>query len=147
VREIRLEAAGSPEVIVTITSDGGNMLAGLDIYDMLRLYPGKTIGIVEGFARSAAPVILQACKVRQCSRHARILIHHLLQNELSLDTMRSPKKMEAVLARAEAEQLKLYHLLALHTGRSMPSIRKLCFQEYDMAADEALEFGLIDEII
>ena len=142
-----LVASGSPDIEVWITSGGGDVDVGLDIYDMLRLYSGKVTGKVIGYARSMAVVILQACDQRQCARHARILIHHIRQVEVSLDTMRDRKAMAGLIKESEQIQQRISRILANRTGRSIAEIRRACVREYDMFAQEAKKFGLIDRII
>jgi ATP-dependent protease ClpP protease subunit len=65
----RLRARRATEVTVHITSGGGKIVYGLDIYDMLRLFPGRVTGVVYGAAVSAAAIILQGCAIRKSARH------------------------------------------------------------------------------
>lgn len=141
-----LISQGSPPLTVYITSGGGNVTAGLDIYDMLSMYPNTKTGIVVAYAKSMAAVILQACTVRQALYHARILIHHISTHNVTLDIMRSQKKKAEVLNDMEKGQARLYRILSERTGRTVSEISRTCKKDEDMSAQEALEFGLIDSI-
>lgn len=149
VREaiMRLIADGSPPITVCLTSSGGSVDIGLDIYDFLRLYKGKKTGIVAGYSQSMAAIILQACDVRQCMRHSSVLIHHVQRRKVSLDDLRSPGKIKKVRDDLEKSQEKLYAILEKRTGKSRKEITDVCAKDTDMTSEEALAFGLIDEII
>jgi len=148
VREalLRLTSQGNPPVIVKITSKGGNVRIGLDIYDMLRSYSGELTGIVHGFADSMAGVILQACRKRVAMRHATMLLHHISTSEVSLDTLRDWRKTKKVRGDMEKSQRMIYKVLSDRTGRSIREIREVCAKEQSMDAREALRFHFIDEI-
>lgn len=149
VREalLRLTVKGSPSITVLITSRGGSVEVGLDIYDALRLYTGEKTGIVLGFAKSMAVLILQACEKRKCMRHATLLIHHISRREVSLDILRDPIKLKEVRDDLEASQSRLYVILGARTCKTVDVIREECAKERDMTAEEALAFGLVDEVI
>ena len=137
----------SPPITIYITSGGGHVNAGLAIYDFLRLYPGQKTGIVAGFAKSMATIILQACDKRQCMLHSNLLIHHIQRNDVSLDDLRSPEKLKEVRDDLEKSQERLYEILCKKTGQSREKIKEVCEKDIDMTSEEAFDFGLIDEII
>ena len=141
-----LKKQGCPEVVVLISSSGGEVESGFDLYDLLKLYPGKKIGLVWQQAKSSASFILQACDVRCATPHARILIHHISRRNISLDVLRNEKKIKEVILDLEKTQLLMYRVYAARTGKTISQIRKVCEKEIDMFPEEAKEFGLIDEI-
>jgi len=142
-----LLSRGSPEIRVLISSPGGLVDAGLDIYDELRLYPGRKTATVNDNAASMGALILQACDLRQCARHSHILIHHISTGNVTLDTLRSKKKLKNMVDSMEADQKRLYDILATRTGKSVKKISSACKKDEYMTAKEALGFGLIDEIV
>lgn len=142
-----LMAKKSPPVKIIINSSGGEVNAGLDIYDILRLYEGTKVGLVVDCAASMAAVILQACTVRTCAQHASILIHHVSRSNITLDQLRSARKTREVRESMEKSQAKLYAILTRRTGQTVSRIRKVCALDKHMTAREALKFGLIDEIV
>ncbi len=149
VREalLRLTVKGSPPITVFITSGGGSAGIGLDIYDDLMMYSGKKVGLVGGFARSMAAVILQACDLRLAMRNARLLIHHVSRREVSLDVLRNAKKVEKLRQDVERRQSSIDRILAQRTGKTVLAIRKQCEKDEDMRSEEALRFHLIDKIV
>lgn len=80
-----LESQNREKAKLYIDSTGGNVIAGLDMYDMLRHTKVSVEGIVCRQAHSIASVILQGCTVRYALEHAEIQIHSLRVSEMSLD--------------------------------------------------------------
>ncbi len=144
---VYLQSKNSPPIDVMISSGGGRVFYGLLIYDLLRLYEGKLVGVVYDIAGSMAAIILQACDVRTCSKHSRVLIHHVSSNEVSLDELRSPKRLAKLREDMERNQDLLYAILAEKTGQPIPVIRRECAKDRPLNAEEALKFHLIDKIV
>jgi ATP-dependent Clp protease protease subunit len=146
---LRLKAEGSPNIEVRITSHGGVLIYGLDIYDMLRLYEGETRAVVFGIAGSIAAVFLQGCTWRCAGLNARILIHNVNGGgaPFTLDQLRKPKKMATLRQEAEAAQRRLYSILAKRTGKSTREIRATSGKDEEMTAVQARDYGLIDEVL
>ena len=149
VREalLRLMGKGSPPVKVLITSDGGSVRFGLNIYDGLKYYAGEKTGVVLGIAHSMAAVILQACQKRQCMRHSCILIHHVSTMNVGLDALRNPAKMAKIKEDLEEDQARIYKILSDRTGKSVDAISAECAKDQSMNSENALEFGLIDKVV
>jgi ATP-dependent Clp protease, protease subunit len=148
VREafLRFIIKGSPPITLIITSPGGSVNLGLDICDGLRSYAGETTAIVYGYAESMAAVVLQACKKRIAMRHSHILVHHISTTQINLDILRDKRKINEVRKNLERDQKRLYKILTDRTGRSVEAIKEACSKDQFMSAEEALAFGLIDEI-
>jgi ATP-dependent Clp protease protease subunit len=142
-----LVSRGSPPVTVLVDSGGGPVGPGLDIYDVIRLYQGTTTGLVLRRAASMAAIILQACSKRQCARHAGILIHHVSRTSVSLDQLRNKRRRDLILESMQKDQDRLYRILVDRTKQPLPLIKKECRKDKYMTAEEALAFGLIDEIV
>jgi ATP-dependent protease ClpP protease subunit len=142
-----LRTRNNPPLQIVIDSGGGSVAAGLDIYDLIRLYPGETFGIVYSRASSMATIVLQACTKRQCARHAEILIHHVSRKSVSLDSLKNPAKLSEIIQDMEKDQSRLYKILCDKTEKSEADIASECEKDTPMSAEDALEFRLIDEII
>jgi ATP-dependent protease ClpP protease subunit len=141
---LHLYAHGSPDIKVIIRSDGGVLEPGLHIYDEIMHYPGKSKGIVRGFAHSTAAIILQACTERLAYRHSTILVHdgafimkvragdltHARVTEMKKDMRRNINRLHALLVR--------------HTKLDILKIRALMDRDELLCAAEALKMGLID---
>ena len=142
----KLKDEGCPDIIVLISSKGGEVESGFDIYDLLRLYPGKKTGIVWRYAKSMASFILQACDERYVTPHSRILIHHISRTHVSLDILRNPKRIKEVVTDLERLQSMMYKVYASRTGKTVGQIRQACTKEEDLYPVQAKEFGLIDGV-
>lgn len=144
---MELDGRGCPPIEIRIFTNGGNVHAGLAVYDFLRRYKGKKTGVVYGYARSMGAVILQACDERLCLPHSTVLIHHVSQTSVSLDELEDPDRLDRLRKSMQTDQETLYEILVARTGRSKDEVREACKKDRDMTAKEALEFGLIDRII
>ena len=143
----RLIAKGSPNITLRITSDGGNVRIGLDIYDLLEDYPGEITGFVIGFARSMAAIILQVCNNRIASKHSHILIHHINRGKITFDEIKNKQKLITIKKEMDNDQELLYDILIKKISKSRKTIIKACSKDKDMSTKAALKFGLIDKIV
>ncbi|MDO8669532.1 MAG: ATP-dependent Clp protease proteolytic subunit [Candidatus Buchananbacteria bacterium] len=137
----------NPEITIVFTSNGGSVVAGLAIYDMLKNYPGRKIGRVSSFCRSIAAIVLQACDWRIASPNSEIKIHNVAVQSLGLDVLRHPKKIDECIKDMERDQGIINQIYSFRTGQSLRAITRESNRDELMTAQEALEFGLIDEII
>ena len=135
----------SPGITVLISSGGGSVVSGLNIYDLLRLYPGKKTGLVVCAAFSMAAVILQACDERFATTHARILVHNI-KSEIKLDDMRDEEKFKDFITRMEDQQLMKYLIVSKRSGKSLEEVREKFAEDKPIYSEKALAFGLIDGI-
>lgn len=142
-----LRARSCPDIHIVISSPGGHTDSGLDIYDLLRLYPGKKTAVIHDKAASMGAIILQACNVRQCAAHSSILIHHISRRNVTLDTLRNKKLLEKMIEKMEENQHLQYKILSIRSGRTIAEIKRECAKNQFMSATQALAFGLIDEIV
>jgi len=140
-----------------ITSTGGGARQGLDICDKIRLSDAPVIGIVSGVANSIAAVVLQACHVRKAARNSVIGLHYVSNNTVNtfmldpdgenLYGKEDMEKVKAFLAPGFEIQRRIIKILAERTKRNPVEIIHVLNKEKDFRAEEALEFGLIDEVI
>lgn len=142
-----LKTRNSPDVDVFISTSGGNLSAGLHIYDMLRNYPGKTTGIVINTARSSGIPILLGCQVRKSYEHACLLLHGPALEKVPVDEWLSSRKRKKKLKKLIKSRELLYEVVKKETGKSRQDIHRRSRRNKDMTAQEALAFGLIQEII
>lgn len=130
---------------VWLCSPGGDVFEALAVYAALRSIRRRVVTVALGYTASGGSVVLQAGHVRRMSRTAWLMIHevHLAQNE----PMRtSDVQDEASLMRRLDEQL-----LNIYAERAKVSRRRLreLYQrrDYWMPAQEALKYGLVDEVV
>jgi len=140
---------GNKVITIRIISPGGEVYPSFAIYDNLRLISKKGIkieAIVEGFAASAAAaIVLQAADVRKCLPSSRFLLH-----EVSRWAFGSEKASDLKDEAKEIEILTnmIINILSERSGKSVSDVKNLVERkEIWFSAQEALDWGLIDEII
>lgn len=142
-----LRSVGSPDVLITIDSPGGNSDVGHSIYDIIRIYNGKTMGLAIADVNSAASMIMQACDVRKMARHCKMVIHNPSRSSVSLDDLENKKKRSDLISGLRSYQKKLVDCYVTRTKKSETEIKKQLAQNKPMTAEQALAYGLIDEIV
>lgn len=132
------------DVQMFINSPGGSVISGLGIYDTMQ-YVSPDVGtICTGMAASMGAVLLAAGTKgkRTCLYHSRVMIHQPLggmQGQVA--------DMEIYYNLIKEQQKALYDILAFHTGQTYDKIEKDCDRDNWMKAEQAKEYGLIDEVL
>lgn len=142
-----LKQEGSPDIEVIISSSGGYVEPGLDIVDKLSCYRGKKTAKVTRTAGSMAAIILQACDRRLCADNATIFVHNLYMENVGLDELRDRRQLKKLVKEMEKDQEKMNRLVMKRTGMSRQKVVKIFKKKPTFSAKEALELGLIDQII
>ena len=139
-----LDAQSSDPITIQINSPGGSVTAGLAIYDTMNFIKSDIITVAIGMCASMGAFLLSAGTkgMRKATANAEILIHQPLGGAQG-------QASDVIIA---AEHLKftrdkLNFILAENTGKDKETIAKDTDRDYIMTADEALAYGLIDEVI
>lgn len=135
-----------PPLKIIITSEGGSVEAGLSIYDALKSYPAPTIGIINSCANSMASIILQACDIRRCLEHAKILIHNPHIIKLKWGEKENSRKLKERFDRLDNDRERMLRIWSECSGQSRKKIATICAKDKSLTAEEALKLNLIDEI-
>lgn len=132
------------DVQMFINSPGGSVIAGLGIYDTMQYISPDVATICTGLAASMGAVLLTAGVKgkRTCLYHSRVMIHQPLGGMQGQVT-----EMEIYYKLIKEQQKELYEILAHHTGKDYDTISKDCDRDNWMTAEEAKEYGLIDEVL
>ena len=132
------------DINIYINSPGGDINALFAIYDTMQYVKPDITTICFGQAASAAAVLLAAGTPgkRLALKHSRILIHQPYsgaQGQVS----------DIEIAANEINRMKvsLEHVLAHHTGQTAEKISSDTDRDFVMTADEAKDYGIIDEVI
>jgi ATP-dependent Clp protease protease subunit len=132
------------EIHIYINSPGGLVTAGLAIYDTMQYIRPPVQTFCIGQAASAASLLLAAGKKgeRFALPNARIMVHQ---------PSASYYGQAADIARHAQEIVKLKRRLneiyAKHTGQTVEAIEKLLDRDTYMNAEEAKNFGLLDQVM
>lgn len=132
------------DIQLFINSPGGSVISGLGIYDTMQ-YVSPEIGtICTGLAASMGAVLLSAGTKgkRTCLPHSRVMIHQPsggMQGQFS--------DMEISYNLIKSMRDELYAIMAKHTGKDFETIAKDSDRDNWMTANEAKEYGLVDEVL
>jgi len=132
------------DIQMFINSPGGSVIAGLGIYDTMQ-YVSPDIGtICTGLAASMGAVLLAAGTKgkRTCLYHSRVMIHQPMGGMQGQVT-----EMEISYKLIKDLQKQLYDILVYHTGQDYDRIEQDCDRDNWKTAEEAKEYGLIDEVL
>lgn len=140
-----LESVDSKKDIqIYLNSPGGSVYAGLGIYDTMQYISPDVATICTGMAASMGAILLcaGAPEKRTALKHSRIMIHQPLggvQGQAS----------DIEITAKEILKLKkeLYDILAQHTGQPYEKVHHDSDRDYWMTAEEAKEYGMIDEVL
>jgi ATP-dependent Clp protease, protease subunit len=132
------------DVFLYINSPGGQITAGLAIYDTMNFIQADVSTICLGQASSMAAVLLAAGAKgkRRALPHSRILIHQPLGGFEGQASDIEIHAREILRVRQE-----LNEMLARHTGQPLEKIAGDTDRDHIMTPQDALEYGIVDEII
>ena len=142
---LHLEAEDPDKPIsLYINSPGGQVYAGLAIYDTMQFVKPEIHTISIGMAMSMGAVILAggAKGKRMALPNSKILIH-----QGSAGFHGAPTDIEIQAREIIALKRRLEEILALHTGQPLEKVSKDVDRDYYMSAEEARDYGLIDVVI
>ena len=137
-----LDDAKQGDVEIHISSGGGDIWAGSEIYTALKEYEGNVTVKIMGLAASAASVIAMAGDKVLMSPTAELMIHNVWTQ--STGDFRDMEHTAKVL---ETSNKTVANAYALKTGRSMDELLNLMNEETWFDAKEAKKYGFIDEIM
>jgi ATP-dependent Clp protease, protease subunit len=129
---------------VYINSPGGDITALFAIYDTMQYVKNDISVVCLGQAASAAAVLLSAGTkgMRYALPHSRIMLHQPYGGVAGQASDIEIQAKEILRMREEIDRV-----LAHHTGRPIEQISKDTNRDFYMSAPEALEYGIIDEVI
>jgi ATP-dependent Clp protease, protease subunit len=132
------------EIYMYVNSPGGVVTSGLAIYDTMQYIRPDVSTICIGQAASMAAVLLAAGAKgkRFCLPHARVMIHQPLGGAQGQAVDIDIQAREILRVREE-----LNNVLVKHTGQSIKRIEKDTDRDMFMTGKQALEYGIIDEVI
>ena len=132
------------DIQIYFNSPGGSVYAGLGIYDTMQYISANVATICTGMAASMAAVLMTAGTKgkRSALKHSRIMIHqpmggaHGQASDIEI-TAREIKKIKN----------ELYTIIAEHSGQTFEQIEKDSDRDYWMTSQEAMEYGMVDEVL
>ena len=137
---------GKREINVYINSPGGSVTAGLAIYDTMRILPCPVSTTCVGMAASFGTILLMAGDrgLRRSLPHARIHMHQpLIQGGIGGQATDIDIQAREILHTRDV----LNEIIQHHTDQPLERIRRDTERDFFMSAKEALEYGIIDEVL
>jgi ATP-dependent Clp protease, protease subunit len=133
------------DISLYINSPGGSITAGMAIYDTMQFVRPSVVTICVGQAASIAALLLTAGapKKRFSLPNSRILIHQPWMSGLSGQATDIDIHAKEILRMRTV----INGLLSQHSGHPLESLEKDVERDFIMSAEQAKEYGLIDEII
>lgn len=132
------------DISIYVNSPGGGVYAGLGIYDTMQLIKPDVATICTGMAASMGAVLLcaGAAGKRSALPHSRVMIHQPLGGAQG-------QASDIEITAREILKLKdeLYEIISKHSGQSMEKVHHDSDRDYWMIAQEAKEYGMIDEVL
>ena len=132
------------DILLYINSPGGSVYAGLGIYDTMQYVKPDVATICTGLAASMGSVLLcgGAKGKRSALAHARVMLHQPSGGAQGQATDIEINARQILQLRRE-----LYEIIALHSGKTYQEVHDNSDRDYWMKADEAKDYGLIDEVL
>jgi len=134
----------SKDISIYMNTPGGSVYAGLGIYDTMQFIKPDVATICTGMAASMGAVLMTAGAKgkRSALPHSRIMIHQPLGGAQG-------QASDIEITAREILKLKdeLYTIISKHSGQSFEKVAQDSDRDYWMKAEEALKYGMIDEVL
>lgn len=132
------------DIQIYFNTPGGAVHAGLGIYDTMQYISADVATICTGMAASMGAVLLTAGTKgkRSALTHSRVMIHQPMGGAQG-----QASDIEITAREILKIKKELYTIIAEHSGKSYEQVEKDSDRDYWMTAKEAVEYGMIDEIL
>lgn len=139
-----LDSLSNDDIYIYINSPGGSVTAGMAIYDTMNYIKSDIVTIAVGLAASMGAFLLASGQKgkRKALSNAEVMIHQPLGG-----TSGQATDIKIAAEHIIKTKEKLNNILADITRKNIKVIEKDTDRDNFMSAQEALEYGLIDEII
>ena len=132
------------DIMIYMNSPGGSVYAGLGIYDTMQYINPDIATICTGMAASMGAVLLCAGTKgkRSALKHSRVMIHQPMGG-----VQGQASDIEITAREIKKIKNELYKIISDHSGQSFETVWKDGDRDHWMIAEEALEYGMIDEVL
>src|SRR5476649_681895 len=135
---------GKKDINIYVNSPGGSVSAGLAIYDTMQFLTCDVTTYCLGMAASMGAVLLSAGTKgkRFALPNSDIMIH-----QVSGGAQGTASDVERTVEFMYKLKKRLIKILALHSGKSEDQVKLDSDRDYYMSATEAMEYGLVDQVV
>ena len=137
------ELKDKKSITVRINSIGGDLFAGVSIYNRLKELNNVTT-IVDGLAASAASIIAQAGEQRKIYESGQIMIHGAA---VGLCDYYNIQQLSGIMSQLEAANESVINVYAERTGEAKTKLKHMVEKTTWMTGQDAVEQGFADEVI
>ena len=132
------------DISLYINSPGGSVTAGMSIYDTMQFIKPDVSTMCLGFAASMGAFLLAAgAKGKRYSLpNSKVMIHQVLGGARGQATDIEIQARDILRTKAQMNRI-----LAERTGQTREKIQQDTERDYYMTADEAKDYGLVDQVI
>jgi ATP-dependent Clp protease protease subunit len=132
------------DIKLYINSPGGQVTAGMAMYDTMQFIKPDVATVCVGIAASMGAVLLAAGAAgkRFALPNAEVMIHQVMGGAEG-----QASDIEISAKHILKTKDKLNHILSHHTGKNIKQVEKDTDRDYYMSSEEAKEYGIIDTII
>lgn len=139
-----LDSVENSDITLHINSPGGSVLHGLGIVDVMNYIKSDVVTINVGMAASMGSILLSSGTKgkRSALPYSKVMLH-----QVSAGTEGNVQDMRISHLEAEKYNYILFQILAENCGKSFDEVLEISRRDKWFNSDEALQFGLIDEVV
>ena len=139
-----LDGISHDDISIYINSPGGSITSGMAIYDTMNFITSKVSTICVGMAASMAAFLLSSGEkgMRYALKNSEVMIHQPLGGAQGQAT-----EIKIAAERILKLKKRLNVILSLNTDKNIEDIENDTERDYFMSSNEALEYGIIDNIL
>ncbi|MBR1718622.1 MAG: ATP-dependent Clp protease proteolytic subunit [Bacilli bacterium] len=139
-----LDSINNDDISIYINSPGGSVTAGMAIYDTMNFIKSDVSTICIGMAASMAAFLLSSGKKgkRYCLPNSEVMIHQPLGGAEGQAT-----EIKIAAERILKLKDKLNKLLSNNTNQNIKKVSEDTERDYFLNAEEALNYGIVDEVL
>lgn len=139
----QLEAKSHDDIVVYLSTGGGEVDSGLAIFDAFITSPCKIICVAYGSCQSMGAVIMQGADVRLLSPHTTYMVH---DGSIASGRVHTKEFFENAKY-YERQALTIDNIFVQRTGLSLEKIQEMCKFSTSMNSNEAVKLGFADGIL
>lgn len=145
VNTLYLETLGDEDIRYYIHCPGGTVYGGMGVLDIMDFVRPDIVTVNTGLAASMGAVLLAygTSGKRRSLKRSRTMIHQ----PLGYGGYQQAVDMEIDVKQINSLKRELYEIIAEKTGRTYDRVQSDCDRDYWMTAQDALDYGMIDEIV
>lgn len=137
-----LKQMGGRDVTLRVSSPGGSVGEAVDMFNALQRYAGRVVAEIDSLAASAASFLVLAADEVKAAKNSRLMIHRAMT--MTFGNINDHNKSIEMLSKGDETIAQMY---ADKTGKALAGVLVDMDAEKWFTAQEAKDYGLVDEII